>query len=165
MFEALSEAEGAPDVVVPRASLVLPRGPRTAAIWMGGARALRGDEVRPSDLAGGWLVDAAGDMPSAHRAAATRLIDCVFADNEETPPGFLRVQELVREISAAATSGGPLAICLVCSQGLNRSGLLTGLVLRQMGFSANDTVARIRAARPGSLANHAYERLIHEARP
>ena len=104
-------------------------------------------------------------MPSAHRAAATRLIDCVFADNEETTPGFLRVQELVREIGAAGTSGEPLAIYLVCSQGLNRSGLLTGLVLRQLGFSANETVARIRAARPGSLANHAYERLIHEARP
>jgi hypothetical protein len=153
---------------LPRVSVVLPAGAagNASAIWMGGARALRGEELHAAALASAWLVDAAGDMPHEHRQAVARLVHCVFADSEEVPPGFVRIQETVRTLALAARAAdAPDHIYIVCAQGLNRSGLLTGLVLRELGLPGEDAVARIRAARAGALANHAYERLIHEARP
>ena len=145
MLEGLSEVAGAPELIVPRVSLVLAREGARPAIWMGGARALRGDELLPVHLGDAWLFDTAGDMPAGHRAAAARTIDFVFADSEETPPGFERLLDVVREVRGCGAPGGPAAIYVVCSQGLNRSGLLTGLMLRALGFSAEEVKALRKA--------------------
>ena len=161
MLEAIPEP-GAIDLL-PRASLILPPGAagNQAAIWMGGARALRGEEVHASALGGSWIVDAAGDMPGGHAAAAARVVHCVFADLEETPPNLARIREIVQELAAArAHRAGPKGLYIVCAQGLNRSGLLTGLLLRSFGLTGEDALTRIREARPGALANHAFERLV-----
>jgi len=43
-----------------------------------------------------------------------------------------------------------------CSLGLNRSPLLAGLVLHQLGWSGEDAVVRLRERRPGALFNSSY---------
>ena len=43
-----------------------------------------------------------------------------------------------------------------CGLGLNRSPLLAGLVLHQLGWSGEDAVARLRERRPGALYNELY---------
>ena len=43
-----------------------------------------------------------------------------------------------------------------CGMGLNRSPLLAGLVLHQLGWSGADAVARLRERRPGALYNQLY---------
>jgi protein-tyrosine phosphatase len=41
----------------------------------------------------------------------------------------------------------------MCQHGMNRSGLVSGLILRGLGMDPRETIERIRLARPGALAN------------
>jgi protein-tyrosine phosphatase len=50
----------------------------------------------------------------------------------------------------------------LCTHGMNRSGLVTGLFLRGLGVDAEEAVALIRAARPGALSNESFVRLLRE---
>jgi protein-tyrosine phosphatase len=61
-----------------------------------------------------------------------------------------------------------LQALVTCYMGLNRSGLVTGLALRQVtGWPGKDCVARIREARgPFALGNSQFRRLVEDkARP
>jgi protein-tyrosine phosphatase len=45
---------------------------------------------------------------------------------------------------------------------MNRSGLVAGLLLRELGIEGAEAVERIRAARPGALSNlHFREMLLY----
>jgi protein-tyrosine phosphatase len=48
----------------------------------------------------------------------------------------------------------------MCQHGMNRSGLVTGLLLRALGIGPRETVERIRLARPGALANDAFRLMV-----
>jgi hypothetical protein len=163
MLEDLPAAK-TPDHPIPRASLVLAPGEATniGALWMGGAHALRGEAITIARLQRAWLIDAAGDMPPAHSEAAGRLLSCVFMDIEATPPSFARLEEVALAGAAALRSGHVAEVYAVCTHGLNRSGLVAGMVLRALGLPAGAAIDRIRVARPGSLANHAFEQLIRD---
>lgn len=54
----------------------------------------------------------------------------------------------------------PVRVYVMCQQGLNRSGLFMGLLLRALGVSAADAVSAI-ASRPGALNNQTFVRLIY----
>jgi protein-tyrosine phosphatase len=43
-----------------------------------------------------------------------------------------------------------------CSGGFNRSGLVAGLILNELGVSGAEALARIRARRPGALFNETF---------
>ena len=150
---------------MPRASRVLTAGEcgSLANIWMGGAQSNRGEEIRHEALAGCWLIDTAGDMPPEHREAAARTIPCVFVDTEGLPSPYWRLEQTVAAAVAAARgeSGvAPTDIYIVCQHGMNRSGLVTGLLLQQLGMDAGEAIERIRRERPGALSNHTFERLL-----
>ncbi len=153
---------------LPRASLVLgageARNPRTE-IWMGGARSHIGDHVSETLLAASWLVDCAGDMSPAHRTAAGLWVACVFADHDGPLPPWLRVDQVVADAARAARGehpDPPQRIYIMCTHGMNRSGLVTGLVLRELGIDGREAVERIRAARPGALSNlHFRDMLLY----
>jgi protein-tyrosine phosphatase len=49
---------------------------------------------------------------------------------------------------------------VMCKQGLNRSALMAGLILRELGASPAEVVEAIRAARPGALTNQTFVRLL-----
>lgn len=152
----------------PRLSLVLAPGARgnRGGIWMGGAQSLHGTELTAELIAGAWLVDLAGDLPGQLHEAANRSFYCVFADLEEVPASLPRLQQMAIDIVGALRGGAsPGAVHIACAQGLNRSGLLTGLVLRELGFTADEAIKAIRLARPGGLANHAFVRIIEEHLP
>lgn len=160
--EHIQSAAGA---ATPRASLVLSAGEfgSLSNIWMGGAHSHRGDEIRHEALAGCWLIDTAGDMPSEHRAAALRLIACVFVDTEGVPSPFWRIEQTVADAAGAArgeSGPAPTDIYIVCQHGMNRSGLVTGLLLQELGLPPTDAIGRIRRHRPGALSNHTFERLL-----
>ncbi len=166
MLEELPDDSPA-HLVTPRASLILAPGEAAnrGALWMGGAHALRGEEITISLVTGSWLIDAAGDMPAAHHAAAAHALSCVFMDVEAIPPSFERLATVTRAAAAALRSGEAARVYAVCTHGLNRGGLVSGLILRTLGVPADEAIRRIRLARPGSLANLAFERLIQDFTP
>src|SRR5262249_31308327 len=91
-------------------------------------------------------------------------------EHPKEPPARLYVQ--CRTESPTGMGGGvmereqmatpPPRLYILCQQGLNRSGLLTGLVLRALGVSAQDVIASIASQRgTGALSNLTFVRLIH----
>lgn len=159
---------------VPRASrIAIPdRAHLAVELWMGGADSLHGEPVQPADLRDAWLIDLAGDMPEPYRAACSHWLPRVFADVETAPHGYERLLTLARGIAACIAGAPdvvgwerpatpPRRVYVMCQQGMNRSGLLTGLILRALGVPADAALAAI-ATRPGALSNQTYARLVRE---
>jgi protein-tyrosine phosphatase len=156
----------------PRASLVLPPdavpGLR-AGIWMGGAHSHLGHELTELQVGESWVLDCAGDMPVHFAGIARRWSSVVFADIDERPAKFERLVETVRAWSVELRSVGgadpPAQVYVMCQYGMNRSGLATGLLLRELGIDGDETVSRIVRARPGALSNDSFRSLLREWRP
>jgi len=163
-----------PPTYEPRASrITIPgRNGLTTELWMGGANSLHGDLLFPDDLCDAWVIDLAGDLPDEYRRACAHWLPRVFADIEAVPHQYDRLATLARSI-AACISGedrddgwphpdvAPRRVYVLCQQGMNRSGLLIGLILRSLGVSEEATLDAI-ASRPGALTNQTYIRLLHE---
>lgn len=141
-------------------------------LWMGGANSLHGELLAPGDLADAWVIDLAGDLPEDYRAVAACWLSRVFADVEQAPYAYARLAALAESIAACLTGSEasdewphpavpPTRLYVMCQQGMNRSGLLTGLILRVLGASPDDALAAV-AARPGALTNQTYVRLVRE---
>lgn len=70
-----------------------------------------------------------------------------------------RVVEVARKAHAAWAAGD--RVLIRCQAGLNRSGIITALVLMFAGYTAADAIALMRAKRaPGVLCNLAFERWL-----
>lgn len=163
-----------PTVCEPRASRIAIPGREDVLteLWMGGANSLRGDLLDPADLCDAWVIDLAGDMPAELRAACSHWLPRVFADVEQVPHEYERLSALARSIAACLMgeerangwphpAEPPRRLYVMCQQGLNRSGLLTGLILRALGVPSNEALAAI-AIRPGALTNQTYVRLVRD---
>lgn len=166
-LEDLPPLMGVARASAPRASLVAARGSITGLrteIWMGGAESLVGEALEPDWFASTWVLDCAGDMPAEYFASAVRREFCVFPDMEHRPEKLGRLLSLAAEFATAASSPeGPDRIVALCQHGMNRSGLATGLLLRELGLDRVDAVALIRRSRPGALSNRAFESILGEA--
>ncbi|MGE0544710.1 MAG: hypothetical protein AB7R89_31525 [Dehalococcoidia bacterium] len=163
-----------PPAYEPRASRILIPGRHDlpTELWMGGANSLHGDLLLPTELCDAWLIDLAGEMPDEHRLACACWLPRVFADIETVPQHYERLDALARSIAASINGEAPRdpwphpaepprRVYIMCQQGMNRSGLLTGLILRALGVSTKDALATI-ASRPGALTNQTYLRLMHD---
>lgn len=132
---------------------------------MGGAHSLLGEPLSPAALDAAWLVDCAGDMPHPYRASAAAHLACVFSDVEVLALPSRHILPIVDRLAAALAepATAPAAVYIMCTHGMNRSGLITGLLLRRLGFNAEAAIAQIRAARPGALSNASFVDLIRRA--
>ncbi len=155
---------------VPRASLLAGHGDLPelrAEIWMGGAHSQVGEPFHPQQLHNACVIECAGDLP-AHYEPATRLwVPSIFIDIEGRPVRFERLLELTAMVADAARGRGTDAVDAVysiCTHGMNRSGLMAGLVLRELGMSGQDVVELITTKRTGSLSNLSFRRILLEAR-
>ncbi len=148
---------------IPRASLLAPGGELSAAaIWMGGAQTAHGVPIDLHSVTAAWVIDCAGDMPPAFRAGAARWFSRVFPDLDAVPPSLAAIRDLAREVADALLRNDsvPANLYVVCQHGMNRSGLVAGLVLRELGLQGAETVERIVTARPGSLSNQAFRHIV-----
>lgn len=169
---------------LPRASRIwLPKDLELPVeLWMGGADSLIGDDIEAVALRSAWLVDCALDMPAEHCEAAALFVTRVFSDIEERPASYERIDGLARALAARLLSGGdavdgaaagwldspifpappPSHVFIMCTQGLNRSGLLMGRLLRALGLGGSEALAAIRGARAPALNNLTFARLVWE---
>lgn len=119
-----------------------------------------------------FLASAIDDWPAIHE----RGIDVVF-DLEEgidhgvptVPGGILYLYyhfadtDLpdMSKLGALADLGARLCrtgsrVLVHCTMGYNRSALLTGKIMRRLGWEGPDAVARLQERRPGALYNEAF---------
>lgn len=136
-------------------------GLRTA-IWMGGSHTHIGVPLAEAAMETSWVIDCAGGMPPRYRVEASRWVSCVFADIDARPTQAARIEEIVREVAVAVRHPEASAadIFVVCQHGMNRSGLVAGLLLRELGFSPADAVSRITERRPGALSNVVFRQML-----
>ena len=149
----------------------------TTELWVGGSYTAFGQPLASSDLRGAWLVDCVGELTDVFRDAAAACFMCVFEDIDDVPSSYERIDALARAIGrvmlgaapgdALEASPDPLPdspdrVYVLCKQGLNRSALVAGRILRELGATGPAAVAEIRRGRPGALTNLTFERLIHE---
>jgi hypothetical protein len=159
----------------PRATkLHLPhRSDLRAEIWMGGIDSVIGEPIGPDDLATAVVVDCAGDLPDPLRLVCGLYVPRVFMDAEVRPYSYPRLAGLVHDLAALAsgadeprspgyeTAAGRLSrIYMLCQYGMNRSGLVTGLLLRALGEEPEAALAQIRQARPGAMSNQTFCSLV-----
>jgi hypothetical protein len=155
---------GFPGGVLPRASVVY-EAASASRLWMGGAHARHGATVSGEDVRTGVVIDCAGDLPTTHRSSAGTWLACVFADLETHPSQMEHIARTARTVAARLREEVETNFYVFCQYGMNRSGLLTGLVLREMGMAPAEAVALIRLARPGALSNLTFLELIHRYQP
>lgn len=82
----------------------------------------------------------------------TLYIYCPIQD--EDLPDLERLRGLATLGARMVKSGQP--VLSHCGAGFNRSALLAGLILLELGWKSADVVARIRDRRPGALFNTAF---------
>ncbi len=84
-------------------------------------------------------------------------------DDEPVGPELLElVRAVAREVADHVEAGGS-ALC-TCAMGLNRSGLVAALALRELGYSADEAIQLVREARgPLALRNEQFVRLVQES--
>jgi hypothetical protein len=148
--------------------------PISSELWLGGAHTDIGELLLPRQLEGAWLIDCAGELQPSYREAAAAVYMRVFADTETVPSSFERIAGLARDLALYLAGGElgsangpdplpaapPERLYIMCSQGFNRSALFAGLLLRNLGVEAREAIRTIQEARPGSLSNQTYIRLL-----
>ncbi len=146
----------------PRASLLAAPGELSpAGIWMGGAHTFVGTALEIEAVRRSWVVDLAGDMPHTYREAASRFVVRVFPDLDAPPQNWPAIEEMIASVTDGLRDGSPPEqLFVMCQHGMNRSGLVAALVLRSLGLSGAEAVARIVTARPGALSNEAFRELV-----
>lgn len=98
--------------------------------------------------------------PSTHMPVV-RVVRIPLDDAKPSVEDVRAVRRTARRCAQAWRSGQRLLI--TCAAGLNRSGLITGLTLRQLGYSGDQAVTLIRQARgPNALSNRWFEQLVRK---
>jgi hypothetical protein len=166
--EGLDAIRGAIEPVAKASRLLSPGelpGLRTS-IWMGGAHSRLGEPLTQDSLGLAVVVDAAGDMPREWRSCARAWLPCVFGDIDTVPVGLDRIHTTVQSVAAMLrTEQPPEAVYAMCQHGMNRSGLIAGLILRELGVPGDDAIQLIRERRRGALSNWSFVGLIEAYEP
>jgi len=128
-------------------------------LWQGGKPDPNEDLSQEFDL----VVLAAEEFQPEH-LPGVRVVHAPIADQkfEGTPRERRLVCDAVSEVVKALKRGR--RVLVTCHLGLNRSGLIVGLVLKQaFGMTADEAITRIRHARgPFALSNQMFEWIIEE---
>lgn len=152
--------------IEPRATRIhLPHRPEIATeIWMGGTDSVLGQPLTLASASGAVVIDCCGDLPAVFRDSAARYLPRVFMDAEVVPFAYPRLAKLTHDLASQMldrdAGAAPPRIYVLCQYGMNRSGLLTGLLLRALGEQPEQAVALIQRLRPGSLSNQTFVSLI-----
>ena len=119
----------------------------SAAIHQWNILAARGVDV-VIDLEGGL------DLCIPTQANQCLYVYFPFDDDDRVLPSLAKLRALAQLAATLVREGH--TVLSHCSGGFNRSGLLAGLILTELGMSGAEALARIRAKRPGALYNGTF---------
>jgi hypothetical protein len=99
-----------------------------------------------------------------HLPQYSRVVHAPFRDHKPTDEDIRTAKVAAREVVRHITRRDR-SVLVTCAMGWNRSGLVTGLALREFGFSPADIIQRIRKARgPNALSNRWFVELLKSPR-
>src|SRR5262249_17504100 len=95
----------------------------------------------------------------------THSNDCLYIyfpisdDNEEEPP-LVRLRAIARLGASLITQGH--RVLSHCGMGFNRSALVAGLILIELGVPGAEAIERLRTRRPGALYNEKFAAILED---
>ena len=102
------------------------------------------------------VIDLEGDLDSCIPTATNNCLYIYFPidDDNESLPNMIKLRAIAR-LGASLIAEGHRVLSH-CGMGYNRSALVAGLIMVEMGMSGPDAVARLRERRPGALFNDGF---------
>jgi hypothetical protein len=85
-----------------------------------------------------------------------------FDDDDQQLPNLVKLRAVAR--MAAELIGEGHRVLSHCGMGFNRSALVAGLVLIELGMRGTDAVARLRERRAGALYNQMFSAFLESIR-
>lgn len=119
----------------------------SAAIHRWNVAASRGVDV-VIDLEGGL------DLCIPTQANHCLYVYFPFDDDDRLLPSVTKLRAIAQLAASLVREGH--TVLSHCTGGFNRSGLMAGLILTELGMSGAEALARIRAKRPGALYNGTF---------
>jgi len=100
------------------------------------------------------VIDLDGRLDRRIPAAPDHLLYIFFPVTDEELPNLAKL----RAVAALGASLVKEGHCVLshCAMGFNRSALLAGLILNQLGMPGSKAVERLRDRRPGALFNDRF---------
>ena len=108
------------------------------------------------------IIDLEGDLDHGVSTRPGHLLYIYHHIYDEELPDLARMQALALMGAHLIREGQK--VLAHCGMGFNRSALLAGLILTELGMSGRDAVNRLRERRPGALFNERFAEYL-AARP
>jgi protein-tyrosine phosphatase len=109
------------------------------------------------------IVDLEGALDAGIPSGDGTLLYLYYPFEDESVPDPAMVDPLSAFLAELYRAGHRLLIH--CRLGFNRSPLMAGAVLHQLGWSGSDAVKRLRERRPGALFNEHYSGYLETLGP
>ena len=102
------------------------------------------------------VVDLDGALDSCVPETANHCLYVYFpfADDDEALPDLSKLSAIAR--LSAQLIRDEQRVLVHCGMGFNRSALVAGLILTELGMTGSAAVARLRERRPGALFNDLF---------
>jgi hypothetical protein len=101
------------------------------------------------------VIDLDGDLDIGVPSVPDHMLYIYFPIYDEDLPDLVKLHGIARLGAELVRSGHK--VLSHCGMGLNRSALVAGLILTNLGMSGKDAVELIRSKRPGALFNETFE--------
>jgi protein-tyrosine phosphatase len=122
------------------------------------------DDWRPVEEAGITLVlDLEGGLDIGIPEVPNQLLYLYFPIYDSDLPGLPKLRAIAR-LGASLIREGEKVLSH-CGMGFNRSALVAGLILVELGSSGKDAVALLREKRPGALFNETFAAYLESLPP
>lgn len=100
------------------------------------------------------VIDLEGDLDMGVPTVPDRWLYVYFPIHDEDLPSPTKLRAIARMGAELVRNGH--TVLSHCGMGYNRSALVAGLIMHELGAEGPDIVARLRARRPGALFNEVF---------
>ena len=106
------------------------------------------------------VIDLEGGLDACIPTLPERCLYVYFPidDDDERPPTLNKLRAIAHMAASLIRDGH--VVLSHCSMGYNRSALVAGLILIELGMTGPDAVSRLRERRPGALFNPNFAQLL-----
>jgi predicted protein tyrosine phosphatase len=106
------------------------------------------------------VIDLEGGLDTCIPTTANRCLYVYFPieDDDQGLPDLTKLHAVAR--LAASLIGEGHRVLSHCGMGFNRSALMAGLILVELGMPGTQAVARLRERRPGALFNPGFAQFL-----
>ncbi|HKV12472.1 MAG TPA: dual specificity protein phosphatase [Thermoanaerobaculia bacterium] len=105
------------------------------------------------------VIDLEGDLDHGVPTIPNHILYVYFPIYDEDLPDTAKLIAVARLGASLVRSGH--RVLSHCGMGFNRSALVAGLILMDMGMSGPEVVSLLRQKRPGALFNDVFAQYLH----